>query len=93
MENSICLKGVKKKKDFVFHNQVLISMFYRELLKDDHDFLIPEVIDELTTTDVLTSEFIEGIPLDKCFEIDQESKNKVLCSPFITHIIITWIWL
>lgn len=52
--------------------------FYRELLKDDPAFLIPGIEDELTTHEVLTSEFVEGLPLDKCFELDQESKNKVI---------------
>lgn len=46
-------------------------------MKDDSDYLVPEVIDELTTHDVLTTEYVEGLPLDKCFEMEQEAKNKV----------------
>ena len=57
-----------------------ICFYYRELLKDDPAFLVPGIEDELTTHEVLTSEFVEGLPLDKCFELDQESKNKVIYS-------------
>ena len=35
------------------------------------------MIPELTTRRVLTSELIEGVPLDRCSALDQESKNKV----------------
>ena len=54
-----------------------ILFYSRELLSDDPSYLVPEVIDELTTHEILATEFVEGLPLDKCFELDQESKNKV----------------
>ena len=67
------------------YNLQYLFFFYRELLKDDPAFLIPGIEDKLTTHEVLTSEFVEGLPLDKCFELDQESKNKV---PYIMCISI-----
>ena len=42
-----------------------------------HHTWVPEVIDNLTTHEILATELVEGLPLDKCFELDQESKNKV----------------
>ncbi|XP_029642256.1 atypical kinase COQ8B, mitochondrial-like [Octopus sinensis] len=48
--------------------------FY-ELLKDDPVFVIPEVYKELSTSRVLTTGYIEGVAIDKCIEIDQETRN------------------
>ncbi|KAK7482191.1 hypothetical protein BaRGS_00026540 [Batillaria attramentaria] len=50
---------------------------FRELLKDDPILYVPEVISDLSTHHVLTTEFVEGLPLDKCTELDQETRNKV----------------
>ncbi|XP_078097932.1 atypical kinase COQ8B, mitochondrial isoform X2 [Mustelus asterias] len=52
---------------------------FRELLKDDPFFYVPEVIDELTTKRILTAELVTGVPLDKCEELDQNTRNKI-CS-------------
>ncbi|PAV83253.1 hypothetical protein WR25_19806 [Diploscapter pachys] len=41
---------------------------FRELLKDSKDFYVPEVIDSLSSHNVLTCEFCVGKPLDKCVE-------------------------
>ena len=38
---------------------------------------MPEVIPELTTKRVLATELIQGVPLDKVRELDQETKNRV----------------
>ena len=51
--------------------------FHREQLKDDPVFIVPEVIDDLSAGQVLTTEFIEGIPLDKCVDLDQETRDMV----------------
>ncbi|KAK3092647.1 hypothetical protein FSP39_005361 [Pinctada imbricata] len=50
---------------------------FRDLLKDDPVFYVPEVIDDLSSEQVLTTEFIEGIPLDKCTDLDQETRDMV----------------
>lgn len=50
----------------------------RELLKGDEMLYVPEVIPELSRRHVLTTEFVEGVPLDKCVDFDQETRNKVL---------------
>ncbi|XP_060607544.1 atypical kinase COQ8B, mitochondrial-like [Ruditapes philippinarum] len=51
------------------------SKQFRELLKDDPAFYIPANIDELTTSQVLTTEYVEGLPLDRTFELDQDTRN------------------
>ena len=50
---------------------------YRELLKNEPIFKIPDVIDELTTSQVLTTEYVEGLPVDQCVDLDQDSRNIV----------------
>ncbi|XP_038641894.1 atypical kinase COQ8B, mitochondrial isoform X2 [Scyliorhinus canicula] len=52
---------------------------FRELLKDDPFFCVPEVIDELTTKRILTAELVHGVPLDRCEDLDQDTRNKI-CS-------------
>ena len=55
----------------------IVNLIYRELLKNEPIFKIPEVIDELTTSQVLTTEYVEGLPVDQCVELDQESRDLV----------------
>ena len=54
----------------------------RELLKDMPEYYIPEVIDNFSSKNVLTTELIEGTSLDRIENPDQETINKVLSSPF-----------
>lgn len=46
-------------------------------MEGDPIFKVPEVIDELTTGRVITMELINGVPLDGCVDLDQETRNKV----------------
>ncbi|XP_004083788.1 atypical kinase COQ8A, mitochondrial [Oryzias latipes] len=50
---------------------------FRELLKDDPFFFVPEVIDELSSKLVLTTELVPGFPLDKAESLSQELKNEI----------------
>ncbi|XP_064408797.1 atypical kinase COQ8B, mitochondrial [Latimeria chalumnae] len=50
---------------------------FRALLKGDPFFYVPEVIEDLTTKRVLTMELVSGVPLDKCEELDQETRNEI----------------
>lgn len=56
---------------------MLLSPNIRELLKDDPFFYVPEVIEELSSTHVLTTELVPGFPLDKAESLSQELKNEV----------------
>lgn len=51
---------------------------------------VPAVVPELSSRQVLTTEFIEGIPLDRCAELDQDTRDQVtyqsLLPPDITII-------
>lgn len=50
---------------------------FRELLKDDPFFYVPEVIEELSSSHVLTTELVPGFPLDQAESLTQELKNKI----------------
>uniref|UniRef100_A0A3B3CKP5 Atypical kinase COQ8A, mitochondrial n=1 Tax=Oryzias melastigma TaxID=30732 RepID=A0A3B3CKP5_ORYME len=50
---------------------------FRELLKDDPFFFVPEVIDDLSSKHVLTTELVPGFPLDKAESLSQELKNEI----------------
>lgn len=49
----------------------------RELLKDHPFFYVPEVIDELSSRHVLTTELVPGFPLDQADSLSQDLKNEV----------------
>lgn len=49
----------------------------RELLKDHPFFYVPEVIEELSSSHVLTTELVPGFPLDQAESLTQELKNEV----------------
>lgn len=50
----------------------------RELLKDHPFFNVPEVIEELSSRHVLTTELVAGFPLDQAESLTQELKNEVM---------------
>ncbi|CAI8030979.1 Atypical kinase COQ8B, mitochondrial [Geodia barretti] len=50
---------------------------FRELLANDPGYLVPEVFPELSTKRVLTTELIQGLPLDQCVSLPQEIRNDI----------------
>lgn len=50
---------------------------FKELLKDQPFFYVPEVIDELSSQHVLTTELVPGFPLDQADALSQELKNEI----------------
>ncbi|XP_068925221.1 atypical kinase COQ8A, mitochondrial isoform X2 [Petaurus breviceps papuanus] len=50
---------------------------FRELLKDHPFFYVPEVIDELCSPHVLTTELVSGFPLDQAEGLSQEIRNEI----------------
>lgn len=61
----------------------------RELLKDHPFFYVPEVIDELSSRHVLTTELVPGFPLDQAESLSQELKNEVM---FVKNSTIFRLW-
>lgn len=52
-------------------------MAFRSLLEGNNFFEVPEVIDELSSHRVLAMELVQGVPLDRCVDLDQETRNTV----------------
>ncbi|KAK7907285.1 hypothetical protein WMY93_015897 [Mugilogobius chulae] len=50
---------------------------FKELLKDDPFFYVPDVVDELCSSHVLTTELVPGFPLDKAETLTQDLKNEI----------------
>ncbi|XP_076066187.1 atypical kinase COQ8B, mitochondrial-like [Oratosquilla oratoria] len=50
---------------------------FKELVQPYPEFYVPEVIDELSTKQVFTTKLIEGVAVDKCVDMDQETRNFV----------------
>ncbi|KAK9076524.1 hypothetical protein SSX86_004858 [Deinandra increscens subsp. villosa] len=50
---------------------------FRKLLSDVEGFYVPFVVDELSSKKVLTTELINGIPIDKVALLDQETRSYV----------------
>nr|XP_014332945.1 PREDICTED: atypical kinase ADCK3, mitochondrial [Bos mutus] len=49
----------------------------RELLKDHPFFYVPEIVDELCSPHVLTTELVSGFPLDQAEGLSQEIRNEI----------------
>ncbi|XP_072249063.1 atypical kinase COQ8B, mitochondrial [Leuresthes tenuis] len=50
---------------------------FRSLLEGDEFFQVPEVIDELSGRRMLAMELVQGVPLDRCVDLDQETRNQI----------------
>lgn len=57
-------------------NLIYLFVFYRKLLKDHPFFYVPNVVDDLSSQHVLTTELVSGFPLDKADDLPQELKNE-----------------
>lgn len=42
---------------------------FREMISPYPEYYVPKVVRELTTSSVLTTELVPGVPLDKCFDL------------------------
>ncbi|XP_034951611.1 LOW QUALITY PROTEIN: atypical kinase COQ8B, mitochondrial [Chelonus insularis] len=53
------------------------SKHFKKLLAPYPEYYVPSVIDELSSKQVLTTELIDGIPVDKCADMDMETKEHI----------------
>ncbi|CAH1790744.1 unnamed protein product [Owenia fusiformis] len=58
-----------------YEREAASSQKFRALVKDDPVFYVPEVISELSSKRVMTSELVSGAPLDSAMSLDQDTKN------------------
>lgn len=50
---------------------------FKELVKPYPEYYVPDVIDELCTSQIFTTELISGTPVDKLVDAPQELRNKI----------------
>ena len=50
---------------------------FKKALKDFDDVEVPAVIPELTSSRVITTELVSGVAVDRCVDLDQETRNRV----------------
>ena len=60
---------------------------FATFIRDDPVFLVPKCHAELTTQQILFTEFVEGEPFDKCLNLDQEQRNFVIFFKPIRHFL------
>ncbi|CAD6217207.1 GSCOCG00004724001-RA-CDS [Cotesia congregata] len=53
------------------------SKKFKELLAPYPEYYVPTIVDELCSNQVLTSELIDGVPVDKCIEMDMETREHI----------------
>nr|XP_023012254.1 atypical kinase COQ8B, mitochondrial [Leptinotarsa decemlineata] len=55
---------------------------FKGILEPYQDYYVPEVVDHLCTKQVFTTELLDGIPIDQCFDLDLEHRefigNKIM---------------
>ncbi|CAL8313913.1 unnamed protein product [Lota lota] len=59
------------------------ALKFKELLKDQPFFYVPDVIAELSSTHVLTTELVAGFPLDQAESLSMEIKEEI-CKNILT---------
>ncbi|XP_004578904.1 atypical kinase COQ8A, mitochondrial [Ochotona princeps] len=60
-----------------YQREAACAKKFRELLKDHPFFYVPEVVDELCSPHVLTTELVSGFPLDQAEGLSQEIRNEI----------------
>ncbi len=55
-----------------------MPIFNKKNTKLDKVFLVPKAYTDLTTKNILVTEYIEGLPFDMCKNLNQEEHNYVI---------------
>ncbi|KAK3872239.1 hypothetical protein Pcinc_022666 [Petrolisthes cinctipes] len=55
---------------------------FRKLVEPHSQYYVPEVIPQLCSQQIFTTELIDGLPVDKCVDLDQDTRN-FLCQELL----------
>ncbi|EFA01775.2 atypical kinase COQ8B, mitochondrial [Tribolium castaneum] len=58
-----------------YRREAECTRIFRRLLAPYSDYYVPEVIDELSTNQVFTTELLDGVPVDQCFDMPPEDRR------------------
>uniref|UniRef100_A0A8C6VUH2 Coenzyme Q8B n=1 Tax=Nothobranchius furzeri TaxID=105023 RepID=A0A8C6VUH2_NOTFU len=60
-----------------YRREAACAKKFRCLLDGDDFFDVPAVVVELSSSRVLAMELVHGVPLDRCVDLDQETRNQI----------------
>ncbi|XP_063218139.1 atypical kinase COQ8B, mitochondrial [Bacillus rossius redtenbacheri] len=60
-----------------YERELQCTKRFKELLRDYPQYYVPDVIEELSTRQVFTSELIDGMPVDQCAGLDAAARHRV----------------
>jgi aarF domain-containing kinase len=64
------------------------SEIFADLLKNDAFFTVPKVYKNVTSKHVLVTDFVNGVSIDKCMDLDEDTRNTVCsASKFNNHFV------
>lgn len=77
LQNTIAVMRRELEDECDYIREAESGRRFREYLKDDEVFVVPRVVDEASTSKVLTTEWMDGRPLSKMKGMSQATRNKV----------------
>ncbi|GMS87955.1 hypothetical protein PENTCL1PPCAC_10130, partial [Pristionchus entomophagus] len=75
LDNFVKVARRELKAECDYEREARAGRKFRELLKDSKDYYVPEIIDSLSSSRVLTAELISGRPVDQCVDEDQRVRD------------------
>ncbi|OQR95554.1 hypothetical protein THRCLA_07766 [Thraustotheca clavata] len=78
-----------------YENEAANQRKFKELIASSpmkDSFIVPDVFDDLSTSRILTTTWIKGVPLDKISTLSQEVRNDVACKllQLTMHELFVW---
>ena len=69
---------IELRQECDYRREAECGRIMRRLLTAYPQYYVPKVIDDLSGTQVFTSEFITGLTIDQCVDLDQETRNEIV---------------
>ena len=76
-ENAIAHLKIELFNECDYTREAKCGKHFEKLIGEDKAFIVPHVHDQISTKHVLITDYVDGMSLDKCVELDQETRNFV----------------
>lgn len=77
LEEALVVAKKELKWEVDYKREAAASKKFKQAFKDHPNIYVPKIIPELTSSKVLSTEFVHGVTVDKCEDFDQETRNNV----------------
>ena len=77
LENTLKVMRRELKEECDYRREACSAEIFKNLLQDDPAFSVPRVVTSLSTARVLTSEYLEGTPLNRVKDLTSEERDWV----------------